>query len=62
MTDSYPTWFEKNRFKNILAITDSNKKKKKKKNKIGEFKFIDIKTWFLILKLIQFVKYLLKKI
>ena len=60
MTDSYPTWFEKNRFKNILAITDSNKFACK--NKIGEFKFIDIKTWFLILKLIQFVKYLLKKI
>ena len=24
-TDSYPNWFDKNKFKNILAITDSNK-------------------------------------
>ena len=25
MTDSYPNWFDKNKFKNILAIIDSNK-------------------------------------
>ena len=41
MTDSYPNWFDKNKFKNILAIIDSNKFNYK--NKIGEFKYIDIK-------------------
>ena len=34
-------WFDKNKFKNILAIIDSNKFNYK--NKIGEFKYIDIK-------------------
>ena len=32
-TDSYPNWFDKNKFKNILAIIDSNKFGYK--NKIG---------------------------
>ena len=41
MTDSYPKWFDKNKFKNILAIIDSNKFGCK--NKIGKFKYIDIK-------------------
>ena len=41
VTDSYPNWFDKNKFKNILAIIDSNKFNYK--NKIGEFKYIDIK-------------------
>ena len=41
MTDSYPNWFDKNKFKNILAIIDSNKFNYK--NKIGKFKYIDIK-------------------
>ena len=36
-----PNWFDKNRFKKILAIIDSNKFSHK--NKIGEFKCIDIK-------------------
>ena len=36
-----PNWFDKNRFKKILAIIDSNKFSHK--NKIGEFKYIDIK-------------------
>ena len=40
-TDSYPNWFDKNKFKNILAIIDSNKFNYK--NKIGEFKYTDIK-------------------
>ena len=40
-TDSYPNWFDKNKFKNILAIIDSNKFNYK--NKIGEFKYIDIR-------------------
>ena len=41
MTDSYPNWSDKNKFTNILAIIDSNKFGCK--NKIGEFKYIDIK-------------------
>ena len=43
MTNSYPNWFDKNKFKNILAIIDSNKFGYK--NKIGEFKYIDIKDF-----------------
>ena len=41
MTDSYCNWFGKNKFQNILAIIDPNKCGCK--NKIGEFKYIDIK-------------------
>ena len=41
MTHSYPNWFDKNKFKNSLAIVDSNKFGYK--NKTGEFKYIDIK-------------------
>ena len=41
MTDYYPNWFDKNKFKNILAITDSSKFSHK--NKIGGFKYTDIK-------------------
>ena len=40
-TDPYPNWFDKNMFKNILAIIDSNKFNYR--HKIGEFKYIDIK-------------------
>ena len=40
-TDSYPNWFDKNKFKNILAIIDSNKFNYR--HKIGEFNYIDIK-------------------
>ena len=36
-----PNWFDKNRFKKILAIIVSNKFSHK--NKIAEFKYIDIK-------------------
>ena len=36
-----PNWFDKNKFKEILAIIDSNKFNYK--NKIGEFKYTDIK-------------------
>ena len=36
-----PDWFDKNKFEKILAIIDSNKFNYK--NKIGEFKYIDIK-------------------
>ena len=41
MTDSYPNWFDKNEFKNILAIIDRNKFNYR--HKIGKFKFIKIK-------------------
>ena len=40
-TDYCPKWFDKNKFKNTLAIIDSNKFGYK--NNIGEFKYIDIK-------------------
>ena len=40
MTDSYPNGFDKNKYKKILAIIDSNKFGHK--NKIGKFKYIDI--------------------
>ena len=42
-TDSYPNWFDKNKFKNILAIINSNKFNYK--NKIGEFRYTDIKDF-----------------
>ena len=42
MTDNDPNWFDGNKFKNFLAIIDSNKFNYK--NKIGEFKYIDIKN------------------
>ena len=41
MTDSYPNQFDKNKFKNILAIIDSNTFNYR--HKIGEFKYNDIK-------------------
>ena len=40
-TDSYPNWFDTNKFRKILAIIDSNKFNYK--NKIGKFKYIGIK-------------------
>ena len=58
--DSYPNWFDKNKFKNILANIDSSKFNYR--HKIGEFKLLALKTWLIILKIIQLVKYLLKKI
>ena len=41
MAYSDPNWFGKNKFQNILASNDRNKFGCK--NKIGEFKYIDIK-------------------
>ena len=41
MTDYCPNWLEKNKFKKILAVIDSNKFGHK--NKIGEFNYIEIK-------------------
>ena len=38
--DSYPNWFDKNTFKNILAIIDCNKFNCR--HKIGEFRYIKI--------------------
>ena len=40
-TDSYPNWFDKNKFKNILAIIDSNKLNYR--HKIVKFRYIKIK-------------------
>ena len=40
-TDNYPNWFDRNKFEKILAIIDSNKFNYK--NKIGDFKYIDIR-------------------
>ena len=40
-TTDYPNWFDKNKFKKMLAIIDS--KKFNYKNKISEFKYINIK-------------------
>ena len=48
MTDSYPNQFDKKKFRNILAIIDSNKFGCK--NKIAEFKYIDIKDWVFYIK------------
>ena len=41
MTDHYRNWFDRSKFKKLLAIIDSNKFNYK--NKIGEFKYTDIK-------------------
>ena len=40
-TADYPNLFDRNKFKKMLAIINSNKFNNK--NKIGEFKYIDIK-------------------
>ena len=42
-TDCYLNWFDKNKFKNILAIIDSNAFSYRRK--IGKFKYIDIKDF-----------------
>ena len=49
MTDHYPNWFDKNKFKKILAIADS--KKFNHKNKIGELKQT-LETWLITLEII----------
>ena len=48
-----PNWIDKNKFKEILTIIDSNKFGHK--NKIGELK-LTLKTWLIILEIIQLVK------
>ena len=40
MPNSYPNWFDKNKFKNILAITDSTTFNYR--HKVGELKYVDI--------------------
>ena len=47
-TDFYPNWFDKNKFKNVLAIINSNKFSYR--HKIGEFKYIDIKDIIILKK------------
>ena len=42
-TDNYLKWFDRNKSEKVLAIIDSNKFNYK--NKIGEFKYIDIKDF-----------------
>ena len=56
MTD----WYDKNKFKKILATVNRNKFSHK--NEIGKLKYMKLKTWLIILTKIQLVKYLLKKI
>ena len=51
-----PNWIDKNKFKEILAIIDSNEFNYK--NKIGD---MVNKTWLIKLKIIQLVKQMLKK-
>ena len=50
----YPNWFDKSKFEKTLAIIDSNKFNYK--NKVGEFKYIDIKDLVNNIKIIQLVK------
>ena len=60
-TDYYPNWLDKNKFKKMLVIIDSNKFNYK--NKIGKFNCINFKDWLIILEIIELVvKYLLKKV
>ena len=40
-TDNYSNWFDRNKLEKFLAIIDSNKFNYK--NKIGDFKYIDIR-------------------
>ena len=40
-TTDYPHWVDKNKFEKMLATTESNKFNQK--NKIGKFKYNDIK-------------------
>ena len=40
-TDNYPNWFDRNKFQKMLAIIGSSKFNYK--NKMGEFKYIDIR-------------------
>ena len=59
-----PKWFDKNKFKEILAIIDSNEFNYKnliKKIKVN-LSILTLQTWLIILEIIQIVKQMLKKI
>ena len=58
-TDSYPNWCDKNKFKNVLAIIDSNKFNYR--HKIGEFMYIDVKDMINNIRTNKIVKCLLKR-
>ena len=49
-------WFDKNKFKEILAIIDSNKFSHRNKILQVNSNMIKLKTWLIILKIIQSVK------
>ena len=53
-------WFDKNKFRKILAMIDSNKFNYR--NKIGEFKYIDIRDLVNDIRNNKLMKYLLKKV
>ena len=53
-----PNWIDKNKFKEILVIIDSNEFNYK--NRVGKFKCMTLKTWLIILETIQLVKQMLK--
>ena len=57
--ESTTDWYDKNKFQKILTFIDSNSFNHK--NKIGKLRFNDIKTWSMIIKIIQLVKHLLNK-
>ena len=52
-------WVDKNKFKEILAIIDNSKFDYKDKVILSILK---LKTWLIILVIIQLMKYLLKKV
>ena len=59
-TDSYLNWFDRNKFIKILAIIDSSTFVYKIKQVNSGI--LTLKTWLVILKIIQLVKYQLKKV
>ena len=59
-TTDYPNWFDKNKFKKMLATIDSNKFNTRTKQ--VNLSILTLKTWLIILKIIQLVKYMIKKI
>ena len=60
-TDYYPNCFDKNKFKNILAIIDSNKFSYKRIKWVNS-SILVLKTWLRKLEIIQLGKYLLKQV
>ena len=60
-TTNYHNWFDKNNLEKVLAIIDSNKFNHKKKEK-ENLNTLTLKTWLIILKVIQLMKQMLKRI